>query len=71
MRYTYKVWVSDGKEHFEYGNEQKKKKDLPFGTSLERCLTGHLHGSYSTAPSFSAPVPSGWCPSPVHGQRVF
>ena len=38
MRYTYKVWVEDGKEHFEYGNEQKKKKDLPFGTSLMELL---------------------------------
>ncbi len=38
MRYTYRVWVADGKEHFEYGNEQKKKKDLPFGTSLMELL---------------------------------
>lgn len=38
MRCTYKVWVADGKEHFEYGNEQKKKKDLPFGTSLMELL---------------------------------
>ncbi|MDD4700349.1 MAG: DUF6076 domain-containing protein [Oscillospiraceae bacterium] len=38
MRYSYKVWVADGKEHFEYGNEQKKKKDLPFGTSLMELL---------------------------------
>jgi hypothetical protein len=38
MRYTYKVWVADGNEHFEYGNEQKKKKDLPFGTSLMELL---------------------------------
>ena len=38
MRYSYKVWVADGKEHFEYGNEQKKKKGLPFGTSLMELL---------------------------------
>jgi hypothetical protein len=38
MRYTYRVWVADGKEHFEYGNEQKKKKGLPFGTSLMELL---------------------------------
>ena len=38
MRYTYRIWVADGKEHFEYGNEQKKKKDLPFGTSLMELL---------------------------------
>jgi hypothetical protein len=38
MRYTYRVWVADGNEYFEYGNEQKKKKDLPFGTSLMELL---------------------------------
>ena len=38
MRSTYKVWISDGKEYFEYGNEQKKKKGLPFGTSLMELL---------------------------------
>ncbi|RCX14350.1 hypothetical protein DFR58_11574 [Anaerobacterium chartisolvens] len=38
MAYQYKVWIADGKEHFEYGNKQKKKKDLPFGTSLMELL---------------------------------
>ena len=38
MHYTYKVWVADGNEYFKYGNEQKKKKDLPFGTSLMELL---------------------------------
>ena len=27
MAYTYKVWIVDGKEHFEYGNGQTRKKD--------------------------------------------
>lgn len=34
MRYTYKVWTAEGREYFEYGKEQKKKKDFPFGESL-------------------------------------
>lgn len=38
MPYRYKVWVTDGVEHFEYGNSQTKKKDLPFGTSLMEML---------------------------------
>ena len=28
MAYTYKVWIVDGKEHFEYGNGQTRKKDF-------------------------------------------
>jgi hypothetical protein len=32
--YTYKIWIARGREYFEYGNEQKKKKHLPFGKSL-------------------------------------
>lgn len=38
MSCTYKVWAAGGREYFEYGNEQKKKKDLPFGTSLMELL---------------------------------
>jgi len=34
MAQKYKVWIADDKEHFEFGNEQKKKKDFPFGESL-------------------------------------
>lgn len=32
MSLIYKVWISGGREYFEYGNE--KKKDFPFGESL-------------------------------------
>ena len=38
MAYTYKVWIADGKEHFEYGNEQTKKKGFPFTESLMELL---------------------------------
>lgn len=38
MAYSYKVWIADGREHFEYGNEQTKKKDFPFGESLIELL---------------------------------
>lgn len=38
MAYTYKVWIADGREHFEYGNGQTKKKDFPFGESLMKLL---------------------------------
>ena len=38
MAYTYKVWIVDGKEHFEYGNGQTRKKDFPFAESLMKLL---------------------------------
>lgn len=38
MAYIYKVWIAGGREHFEYGNEQTKKKDFPFGESLMELL---------------------------------
>ncbi len=38
MAYTYKVWIVDGKEHFEYGNGQTRKKDFPFEESLMKLL---------------------------------
>lgn len=38
MAYTYRVWIADGREHFEYGNGQTKKKDFPFGESLMELL---------------------------------
>lgn len=38
MAYTYKVWIADGREHFEYGNGQTKKKDFPFEESLMELL---------------------------------
>lgn len=38
MAYTYKVWIADGNEHFEYGNGQTKKKDFPFAESLMELL---------------------------------
>lgn len=38
MNYTYKVWAAGGREYFEYGKEQKKKKDFPFGESLMELL---------------------------------
>ena len=38
MAYTYRVWIAAGREHFEYGNGQTKKKDFPFGESLMELL---------------------------------
>ena len=35
MKYTFKVYISDGKENFEYGNgEESQKISLPFSQSL-------------------------------------
>ena len=38
MAYTYKVWIVDGKEHYEYGNGQTRKKDIPYEESLMKLL---------------------------------
>lgn len=42
MAYTYKVWIVDGKEHFEYGNGQTRKKTFFCGKSDETALFRYL-----------------------------